>query len=316
MNTHFKHLLMRRYLLAFGSLFDNMTITREDAAGVERYRQIVPLEYGPKERWLTRLVQDPEFLQGVAQVVPRMSYELKGLNYDPTRKLNMMQRLSFASAQEHSRDRVYVGVPYVLTIGLTVLTKLQQDGMQIVEQILPYFTPNYTIAMRPLEDVEDLIDTVPITLSSISHSDNYEGDFVTRRAIIWELEFTMKVFFYGPVKSGKPIEEVFVNVYNSQYADLQSPPEEALYPRAEVHVYLDPEDQPVTANTTKEDLLTTTTIRELLYPPFESGSASPSASTSGSASSSPSPSASASHSVSSSPSISMSPSPSPSSGAE
>lgn len=314
MNTHFKHLLMRRYLLAFGSLFDSMTITREDATGAEKYRQMVPLEYGPKERWLTRLTQDPDFTQSVAQIVPRMSYELKDIAYDPTRKLNTLNRLTFSGGDSLSRPRTYVGVPYTLTISLTILTKLQQDGMQIVEQILPYFAPNYTIAVRPLADNSDLVDVIPITLGSISHSDNYEGDFLTRRAIIWDLEFTMKVFFYGPVKSGKPIHEVFVNLYNSTYADLQAPPDDTLYPRAEITAILDPYDQSITANTTRDELTSTTTVVEWIFPPVTSGSMSPSASLSPSASDSVSPSASASHSFSSSPSRSASPSPSPSSG--
>lgn len=314
MNTHFKHLLMRRYLLAFGSLFDNMTITREDASGAEKYRQVVPLEYGPKERWLTRLTQDPDFTQGVAQIVPRMSYELVDIAYDPTRKLNTLQRLAFNSATPGTRPRSYVGVPYTLTMSLTILTKLQQDGMQIVEQILPYFTPDYAIAMRPLADHDELVDVIPITLGSISHADNYEGDFLTRRAIIWDLRFTMKVFFYGPVKTGKPIEEVIVNVYNSTYADLQAPPDETLYPRAQITAVLDPVDQTINANTTRNDITSTTTITEWIFPPVASGSRSPSASQSPSVSASPSRSASTSASISPSPSSSVSPSPSPSSG--
>lgn len=314
MNTHFKHLLMRRYLLAFGSLFDNMTITREDSVGTEQYRQVVPLEYGPKERWLTRLTQDPDFLQGVAQVVPRMSYELKDLSYDPSRKLNTLNRLGFNSNTPGSRPRSYVGVPYTLTIELTILTKLQQDGMQLVEQILPYFTPDYTIAVRPLSEYSELVDVIPVTLNSISHADNYEGDFLTRRAIIWDLQFSMKVFFYGPVKAGKPIEEVFVNLYNSTYPDLQAPPDETLYPRAEITAVLDPLNQSITANTSRDDITSTTRVVEWVFPPNASASQSPSASASVSSSASVSPSASASASLSPSPSASVSPSPSPSSG--
>ena len=142
MDTHFKHLLLRRYLLSFGSLFDNITLTREDTAGDEVYRQIVPIEYGPKERWLTRLTQDPDHNQGVAQVVPRLSYEMSGIAYDTARKLNTLEKLTYAAASSDDRGRLYVGTPYTLTVGLSVLTKLQQDGMQIVEQILPYFTPD------------------------------------------------------------------------------------------------------------------------------------------------------------------------------
>ena len=152
MHTHFKHLHMRRYLLAFGSLFDDITITRENEDGKEEFRQQVPLEYGPKERWLTHLVQDPDYTKGVGQVVPRMSFEITNLSYDPSRKLNTLDKLKFNSNHAHSLAKLYVGVPYTLTLQLSILVKLQQDGMQIVEQILPFFTPDYTIALRPLDN--------------------------------------------------------------------------------------------------------------------------------------------------------------------
>jgi len=259
MHTHFKHLLLRRYLLAFGSLFDSITITRENETGAETYRQQVPLEYGPKERWLTRLTEDPEFLRGVAQVVPRISYELSNISYDTTRKLNTLNNLKFASNEEHKLAKLYVGVPYTLTISLSILTKLQQDGMQIVEQILPFFTPDYTIAVRPLANYSDLVDIVPITLQSVSHSDNYEGDFITRRAIIWTLDFSMKVFFYGPVKDSKRIEEVIVNLYNSPYEDLSAPNANTL-PKVTITVDADPANQVI--NSTSTTITSNTTITE------------------------------------------------------
>ena len=292
MHTHFKHLHMRRYLLAFGSLFDDITITRENEDGKEEFRQQVPLEYGPKERWLTHLVQDPDYTKGVGQVVPRMSFEITNLSYDPSRKLNTLDKLKFNSNQAHSLAKLYVGVPYTLTLQLSILVKLQQDGMQIVEQILPFFTPDYTIALRPLDNYPDLIDQVPIVLQSVSHSDNYEDDFIKRRAIIWTLDFSMKVFFYGPIKDTKRIEEVIVNLYNSNYEDLSAPVEDAL-PKVVIDVQADPPTQNVSTNTTS--ITSNTTITE--YFTADAASASPSAS----ASSTRSPSASASASASPSP---------------
>lgn len=259
MHTHFKHLLLRRYLLAFGSLFDSITITRENQSGAETYRQQVPLEYGPKERWLTRLTEDPELLRGVAQVVPRMSYELSNVTYDGSRKLNTLNNLKFASNEEHKLAKMYVGAPYTLNMTLSILTKLQQDGMQIVEQILPFFTPDYTIAVRPLANFSELVDVVPITLQSVSHSDNYEGDFQTRRVIIWTLEFSMKVYFYGPVKNSKRIEEVIVNLYNSPYEDLSAPNANTL-PKVTIDVEAYPANQ--TINNTSTSITSNTTITE------------------------------------------------------
>ena len=223
MRDFFTHHALRRYLLAFGSLFDDMTVVREDASGVEQQRLVVPIDYGPKERWLYRLTQDPDFTRSVGQVVPRISYEMTGIAYDTTRKLNTLDKLTTASDQERKRARLWVGVPYTLTIELTILTKLQQDGMQLVEQILPYFTPDYSLALRPVAEFPALIDTIPVSLQSVSHSDNYEETFETRRVILWTLDFSMKVYFYGPVRHKKRIEEVFVNLYNSTEDDLRSP---------------------------------------------------------------------------------------------
>ena len=308
MHTHFKHLHMRRYLLAFGSLFDDITITRENEDGKEEFRQQVPLEYGPKERWLTHLVQDPDYTKGVGQVVPRMSFEITNLSYDPSRKLNTLDKLKFNSNQAHSLAKLYVGVPYTLTLQLSILVKLQQDGMQIVEQILPFFTPDYTIALRPLDNYPDLIDQVPIVLQSVSHSDNYEDDFIKRRAIIWTLDFSMKVFFYGPIKDTKRIEEVIVNLYNSNYEDLSAPVENAL-PKVVIDVQADPPTQNVSTNTTS--ITSNTTITEYFTADAASASPSASASRSQSPSASASPCASASSTRSPSASASASASPSP-----
>lgn len=297
---------MRRYLLAFGSLFDQMTITRENADGSEGFRQEVPLQYGPKERWLVHLTQDPDYTKGVGQVVPRMSYELTSLDYDGTRKLNTLDKLKFGSNQAHKLAKLYVGVPYVMKIQLSILVKLQQDGMQLVEQILPFFTPDYTIAVRPLDGYPELVDQVPIVLQSVSHSDNYEDDFIKRRAIIWTLDFAMKVCFYGPVKDTKRIEEVIVNLYNSPYEDLTAPIADAL-PKAVIDVKADPPTQNVGINTTS--ITSNTTITEYLT--ADAASASPSASSSRSASPSASASPSPSVSASRSPSASASASPSP-----
>ena len=308
MNTHFKHLHMRRYLLAFGSLFDDITITREDADSNEAFRQQVPLQYGPKERWLVHLTQDPDYGKGVGQVVPRMSFEMTSLVYDTTRKLNTLDKLKFNSNEAHKLAKLYVGVPYVMNIQLSVLVKLQQDGMQIVEQILPFFTPDYTIAARPLEDYPDLLDQVPIVLQSVSHSDNYEEDFIKRRVIVWTLDFAMKVFFYGPIRQSRRIEEVIVNLYNSPYADLAAPTPDAL-PKVTIDILADPPTQNVSSGTA---ITSNTTITEYLtvVGSSESPSSSASQSFSPSASQSPSASVSVSQSPSSSQSASVSPSPS------
>jgi hypothetical protein len=221
--THFNHSQFRRYLLAFGSLFSRVTLSRTQGTA-EVQRMVVPLDYGPKEKWFVRLTQDRDLGKGVAVILPRMSYELSGVSYDGSRKLNTMNHMSFATDEQRKLARMYVGVPYTLNFELSILTKLQQDGLQIVEQIFPYFTPDLTMALLVIPEL-GLTDQVPITITSSTHSDSYEGDFETRRAVVWNLGFSMKVNFYGPRRKQSRIEEIFVDIYNSPLNDLIDPPE-------------------------------------------------------------------------------------------
>jgi hypothetical protein len=200
MFTFFDHQQIRRYLLAFGSFFDSIYCRRYDMTGKETQRFQVPIEYGPKEKWLLHIIQDPDFLQSVAITVPRIAYEMTGLSYDGNRKLNTLQQLRFPNADLQRLARSYVGVPYIMNINLSVLTKFQTDGFQIVEQILPFFTPELTFVIQNVPEL-GISDQIPITLTNVTSTDNYEGDFEKRRIILWSLDFMMKVYFYGPVKS-------------------------------------------------------------------------------------------------------------------
>lgn len=223
--VHFNHNQLRRALLAFGSFFTNIELRRTDGSGNEVQRLIVPLEYGPKERWLVRLKQDPDFVRSVGLVVPRMSYEITNISYDPARKMNSLHEMRFPTPAQQRLARLYVGVPYTLGIDLSILVKTQADGLQILEQILPYFTPDITFRLKPLAPQLPLEDQIPLTLVGTSETDNYEGDFEHRRAIIWTLSFTMKLNFYGPKKEQNRIDEVVVDIYNSPLLDLLDPPE-------------------------------------------------------------------------------------------
>lgn len=221
---YFSNNQLRKYILAFGSFFDKLFVVRTDSLGVEKQRICVPIQYGPKEKWLTHIVQDPDFLQGVSQVVPRIAFELTGISYDTTRKLNTLNQLKFPSTEIGHLARMYVGAPYTLNFTLSILTKFQKDGFQIVEQILPYFTPDLSFMITPVPEL-GILDQVPLVLNSITHSDNYEGDFEKRRVIIWDLVFSMKVFFYGANKAQSRIEEVIVDIYNSPLDELELPPD-------------------------------------------------------------------------------------------
>jgi hypothetical protein len=213
---------LRRFLIAFGSLFTNMEIHRSDANGVETQRLTVPLDYAPKERWLARLEQDPTLQKGVGITVPRMSYIMTAIAYDQSRKLNTLNNLRFPSATQRALARLYVGVPYLLSLDLSILTKTQEDGLQLLEQILPYFTPDLTFRLVTLPDL-GVVDQIPLTLAGVHESDNYDADWMMRRMIVWTLTFTMPVNFYGIVKSQGRIEEVIVDMYNSTLDNILVP---------------------------------------------------------------------------------------------
>ena len=223
MFTTFNNHQLRRFILAFGSFFDSIYVTREDASNVIQQTLLVPIDYGPKERWLTRLITDPDFLQGVGQVVPRLAFEMTGIAYDGSRHIQSMNQFRFQSSQSGKMARTWAGVPYTLNFELSALVKFQADGFQITEQILPYFTPDLTFTIQTLPGAS-IVDTVPLTLNSVTHTDNYEGDFEKRRVIIWTYGFSMKVFFYGPTKVQDRIEQVQVDIFTSPYMDLAEPP--------------------------------------------------------------------------------------------
>lgn len=221
MFSFFNHEQFRRYLIAFGSIFDHIEIRREDGTQTEIQRFVVPIDYGPKERWFYRLKEDPDLLRGVGQVLPRLSYEVSSITYDSARKLNNFNNFRYPNADQMSR--VWVGVPYNITIELSLLAKTQQDALQVVEQILPFFQPDYTFAMQTIPDV-DLVETVPLILNSTVPTDTYEGDFEKLRMLTWTFNFTMKVNFYGPVKTANRIREVIIDLYNSTIPGLSIPP--------------------------------------------------------------------------------------------
>jgi hypothetical protein len=223
MFNHFYNQQFRRFILAFGSFFDSLYVVRTDINGQEIQRIQVPIEYGPKEKWLTHITQDPDFQQSVAITVPRLAFELTGIGYDASRKLKTLNQFKYPSTEPGKMARTWAGVPYTLTFDLTALVKFQSDGFQIVEQVLPYFTPDLSFAIQTLPGI-GVIDSVPLTLTSVNQNDNYEGDFERRRIILWTLSFAMKVFFYGPTRTADRIERVDVDVYTSPYLDLAEAP--------------------------------------------------------------------------------------------
>jgi hypothetical protein len=194
----FSHGTLRKYVIYFGTLFNNLWLTRYDANGTQIQNMKVPLNYGPREKFLARLDGNPDLNRQIATQLPRMSFEMSGMAYDSTRKLPALNKMTGPS-QEHPEGRryQYQPVPYNIQFTLSIMTKNVEDGTFIVEQILPYFTPTWTATLNLNTELDQKYD-IPITLDSITHDDTYEGDFINRRAIIWTLTFTMKAYFFGP----------------------------------------------------------------------------------------------------------------------
>ena len=202
------HDSLRKYIIVFGTVFNDIYINRLSATNEVLQTLKVPLTYGPKDKVLARLDQNPEMLNQVGIVLPRISFEMTSLEYDSTRKLNTLNKLTKQSATASTDDEVkyqYQPVPYDMQFEMNILVKNAEDGTRIVEQIVPYFTPDFTVSVNLVPEIDSARD-IPIILNSITSQDQYEGSFEQRRALIWTLSFTMKGWLYGPTKKSKLIK--------------------------------------------------------------------------------------------------------------
>jgi hypothetical protein len=217
LGQQFYHESIRKVIVAFGTTFNNIQLVRKDNDGNIKQTMKVPLAYGPRQKWLVRLNEDADLSKQVAVTLPRIGFEIQSLSYDPARKLNRVQKFKKVKGSNSNRlDTQYMPVPYNLSIQLYVMAKQSDDALQVVEQILPYFQPDYTLTINDMTDMGIKRD-VPIVLNDISYEDNYQGDFETRRALIYTLDFTAKFYLYGPVTSSTVIKTVQVD----QYADIK-----------------------------------------------------------------------------------------------
>lgn len=211
-NNVFYHGIIRKSIVAFGKLFSDVYIDRkqgDSVNGTTVQRLQIPITYAPKEKWLVRIEQDPELNNHTYVSLPRMSFEITGYNYDATRKLGKMQRIS-CNTETGSSD-MFAPVPYNIDISLYILTKTQEDAMQIIEQILPTFGPEYTLSINAVPEM-NIIQDIPIALNSVSVQDDYDGDFETRRFVTHTLTFTLKLNLYGPVGNNKRIYDSTANL--------------------------------------------------------------------------------------------------------
>jgi len=194
--TYFYHQTSRKMVVAFGSLFNNIEVRRTDSSDAVTEVIKIPLSYGPKDKMLVRISQDPSLNPKVALTVPRMGFELTSMTYDGARKLNTMGRN--VKKGTTGLKKQYNPVPYNWDFSLYVFVKNAEDGTQILEQILPFFTPDFTVTMTLISGMTVKMD-IPLVLNSVTSEDSYEGDFATRRSIIWTLSFLMKGFLYPSI---------------------------------------------------------------------------------------------------------------------
>jgi hypothetical protein len=215
--TWFYNKRVRTAVSVFGSLFNNLYVLRQNASGQTISTAKVPLSYAPRRDFIERLEamqRGEEAERRVAVKLPRMSFEITNMRYDSLRQLPKVNSFyENVAGDDYKRKRVYTSVPYDIDFQLSVFAKTQDDALQIVEQIIPYFNPQYSITVKPFADEMDIKEDVPIVLTGITFQDTYDGPLETRRTIVYDLTFTMKLSFYGPEKTQSIIREVNNNLY-------------------------------------------------------------------------------------------------------
>ena len=212
LGSTFYHQTIRKYVAVFGTLFNDINIERKNSSGTVVERLKVPLAYGPKQKWLLAVQDTTADRKVIATRTPRMGFAMTGVSYDTVRKLNTIGRNVKANTSSTTTSMVtmYNPVPYNFDFELFILVKNAEDGTQILEQILPYFTPEFTVTVNTIPDMNIKAD-VPIVLNSSSVADEYEGDLSTRRTITWTLSFVLKGFIYPNITSGQVIKTIEVN---------------------------------------------------------------------------------------------------------
>lgn len=223
---YFAHI--RKYVAVFGTLFNDIYISRDGNVNSPLQGIKVPISYGPHEKTLARLEGDPSLNKPVSIVLPRMSFEITSFTYAPQRKLATTAYKSKSEAGVTGKTllKQYTPVPYDIGFTLSIMVKNAEDGTRIVEQILPYFTPEFTPTVNLIPEMDVKVD-VPVVLTDVSLDDQYEGNFEERRAIIWTLNFVMKAYIYGPIRGGAAgkgnvITFAKVNVRDSASGNIDS----------------------------------------------------------------------------------------------
>ena len=214
--TYFYHEKIRKCVAIFGRMFNNLYVLRKNSAGAVISQVKVPLSYAPKAKYLDRIRENPDLDTDtkVAVKLPRMSFEITGFAYDATRQLAKTSTFNTLGTTAGTRQKFFTPVPYTINFQLNIYAKTQDDALQVVEQVLPYFNPQYTLTIKPFStEYPDFKEDIPIAIQGLTFSDDFDGQLETRRTIIYTLDFEMKISFHGPIANSDIIQTSIANVF-------------------------------------------------------------------------------------------------------
>ena len=239
LGTYYYHHIIRKTIVAFGTLFNDIHIHHKNNDDETISDMKVPLAYGPIQKFLAKVQQQENLSKPVALLLPRMSFEMTSIAYDSSRKSGVTQ--TFKAYDGSDMKKVYLPVPYNIGFQVNILTKITDDALQIVEQILPYFQPSFNLTVDFIDSIGEKRD-IPVVLDSVSFQDDYEGDFSTRRSLIYTLNFTAKVYLFGPISETTDglIRKVQVDYYSS--TDIQTAKREMRYTATPDPIDAEPDD--------------------------------------------------------------------------
>ena len=210
----FYHESLRKYIILFGTLFNDLRIERKNSNDNVIQTIKCPLTYAPREKVTARLEQNISLTEKQSIILPRLSFEMTNLTYDPSRKLNTINRVSKDPNTGNTVKTSFAPVPYDINFEFNMYTRYAEDATQLLEQIVPFFTPEFTATINLIPDLDYKVD-IPVVLNSLASQDTYEGDFETRRALIWNLNFTMRAYLFGPVTDKGIIKNANTNLYTT-----------------------------------------------------------------------------------------------------
>jgi hypothetical protein len=213
---HFYHEKTRKAVALFGKLFNNLYVVRKNSSGAVISQVKVPLAYAPKSKYLERLRENPDLTNDtkVAIKLPRMSFEITAFSYDNQRQLTKTNHFTQFGTANTNRNKFLTDVPYVLSFQLNIYAKTQDDALQLVEQILPTFNPQYSVTMKPFSDFPSILEDVPVTILGVSFSDDFEGELGARRTLVYTIDFEMRIKYHSATNTGKIIRDSRAKIFD------------------------------------------------------------------------------------------------------